>query len=49
MDANMISLVGTIYASTAIGVGVILAAAGLGSALGWSCLRLQTRTNWQGE
>ena len=38
MDANMINLVGTIYASTAIGVGVILAAAGLGSALGWGLI-----------
>lgn len=38
MDANMINLVGTIYASTAVGVGVILAAAGLGSALGWGLI-----------
>jgi F-type H+-transporting ATPase subunit c len=34
----MINLVGTIYASTAVGVGVILAAAGLGSALGWGLI-----------
>ena len=38
MDANMINLIGTIYASTAVGVGVILAAAGLGSALGWGLI-----------
>lgn len=38
MDASMINLVGTIYASTAVGVGVILAAAGLGSALGWGLI-----------
>ncbi len=38
MDANMINLVGAIYASTAVGVGVILAAAGLGSALGWGLI-----------
>lgn len=38
MDANLINLVGTIYASTALGVGVILAAAGLGSALGWGLI-----------
>ena len=38
MDANMVNLVGTIYASTAVGVGVILAAAGLGSALGWGLI-----------
>lgn len=28
----------SIYASTAIGVGIILAAAGLGSALGWGLI-----------
>ncbi|HEC14736.1 MAG TPA: F0F1 ATP synthase subunit C [Rhodospirillales bacterium] len=28
----------TIYASTAIGVGIVLAAAGLGSALGWGMI-----------
>ena len=38
MDANTINLVGTIYAATAIGVGIILAAAGLGSALGWGLI-----------
>ena len=31
-------LLATIYASTAIGVGIILAAAGLGSALGWGMI-----------
>lgn len=34
-DANFIA---TIYAFTALGVGVILAAAGLGSALGWGLI-----------
>lgn len=37
-DANMANLVGMIYAYTAVGVGVILAAAGLGSALGWGLI-----------
>jgi F-type H+-transporting ATPase subunit c len=31
-------ILASIYASTAIGVGVILAAAGLGSALGWGLI-----------
>ncbi|RMG55792.1 MAG: F0F1 ATP synthase subunit C [Gammaproteobacteria bacterium] len=31
-------LIASIYASTAIGVGIILAAAGLGSALGWGMI-----------
>jgi F-type H+-transporting ATPase subunit c len=31
-------LLATIYSSTAIGVGIILAAAGLGSALGWGLI-----------
>jgi len=31
-------LLATIYASSAIGVGIILAAAGLGSALGWGLI-----------
>ncbi len=31
-------LLASIYASTAIGVGIILAAAGLGSALGWGLI-----------
>ncbi|MCI0401781.1 MAG: F0F1 ATP synthase subunit C [Gammaproteobacteria bacterium] len=34
-DANLIAMV---YAYTALGVGVILAAAGLGSALGWGLI-----------
>jgi F-type H+-transporting ATPase subunit c len=38
MDGNMVNLVGTIYGATAIGVGIILAAAGLGSALGWGMI-----------
>ncbi len=37
-DANMAGLVGMIYSYTAVGVGVILAAAGLGSALGWGLI-----------
>ncbi len=35
MDASILA---TIYASTAISVGIILAAAGLGSALGWGMI-----------
>ncbi len=35
MDASILA---TVYASTAIGVGIILAAAGLGSALGWALI-----------
>ncbi|MBT7444306.1 MAG: F0F1 ATP synthase subunit C [Methylococcales bacterium] len=35
MDANAIAM---IYSMTAIGVGIILAAAGLGSALGWGMI-----------
>ncbi len=31
-------LLATVYASTAIGVGIILAAAALGSALGWGLI-----------
>ena len=31
-------LIAQIYASTAVGVGIILAAAGLGSALGWGLI-----------
>lgn len=38
MDANMIAALSTIYAYTAIGAGVILAGAGLGSALGWGLI-----------
>ena len=37
-DANMASLIGMIYSYTAVGVGIILAAAGLGSALGWGLI-----------
>jgi F-type H+-transporting ATPase subunit c len=37
-DANLASLIGMIYSYTAVGVGVILAAAGLGSALGWGLI-----------
>lgn len=35
MDANSIAM---IYSYTAMGVGIILAAAGLGSALGWGLI-----------
>lgn len=35
MDVNILA---TVYASTAIAVGIILAAAGLGSALGWGMI-----------
>lgn len=35
MDA---SIAATVYAYTAVGVGIILAAAGLGSALGWGLI-----------
>lgn len=38
VDAQLVNVVSTIYASTALGVGVILAAAGLGSALGWGMI-----------
>lgn len=37
-DANMVNVVGMIYSYTAVGVGIILAAAGLGSALGWGLI-----------
>ncbi len=39
MDADMLA---TIYAYTAVGVGVILAAAGLGSAIGWGLICAKT-------
>ena len=35
MDASTLA---TVYAFTAVGVGIILAAAGLGSALGWGLI-----------
>ncbi|GAB6039951.1 F0F1 ATP synthase subunit C [Endothiovibrio diazotrophicus] len=35
MDASILA---TVYAYTAVGVGIILAAAGLGSALGWGLI-----------
>lgn len=38
VDVNLISTVSSIYSSTALGVGVVLAAAGLGSALGWGLI-----------
>ncbi len=37
-DANIAALIGMIYSYTAVGVGIILAAAGLGSALGWGLI-----------
>ena len=39
MTPDMIAM---IYAYTAIGVGVILAAAGLGSAIGWGLICAKT-------
>jgi F-type H+-transporting ATPase subunit c len=38
MSPEMIQALSTIYAYTAIGAGVILAGAGLGSALGWGLI-----------
>ncbi|UCH52989.1 MAG: F0F1 ATP synthase subunit C [Pseudomonadota bacterium] len=38
VDVNLISTISSIYASTALGVGLVLAAAGLGSALGWGLI-----------
>ncbi len=37
-DANLINTISNVYAFTALGVGIILAAAGLGSALGWGLI-----------
>ncbi len=37
-DASMINVISMIYSYTALGVGIILAAAGLGSALGWGLI-----------
>jgi F-type H+-transporting ATPase subunit c len=37
-DANLVNLVAMIYAYTGLGVGVMLACAGLGSALGWGLI-----------
>ena len=37
-DPGLITLISSIYSSTAIGVGIILGAAGLGSALGWGMI-----------
>ena len=37
-EANLVDMVSTVYAFTALGVGIILAAAGLGSALGWGLI-----------
>lgn len=39
MDAQMIAM---IYSYTAVGVGIILAAAGLGSAIGWALICAKT-------
>ena len=39
MNAELIAM---IYAYTAVGVGVILAAAGLGSAIGWGLICAKT-------
>ncbi len=35
-------IIANIYASTALGVGIILAAAGLGSAIGWGLICAKT-------
>lgn len=37
-DASMVNVISMIYSYTALGVGIILAAAGLGSALGWGLI-----------
>ena len=37
-DASLFPIIGSIYSFTAVGVGVILAGAGLGSALGWGLI-----------
>ena len=42
MSADMIAHFAQIYAYTAIGVAIILAAAGLGSALGWGLICMKT-------
>lgn len=39
------TMIADIYAATAIGVGVILAAAGMGSAIGWV---LSVLKHWKG-
>lgn len=38
MSAETLSVIGMIYAYTAIGAGIILSGAGLGSALGWGLI-----------
>lgn len=38
VDVSLISTVSSIYSYTALGVGLVLAAAGLGSALGWGLI-----------
>lgn len=38
VDVSLISTVSSIYSFTALGVGLVLAAAGLGSALGWGLI-----------
>lgn len=37
-DPGLVTLIGSVYSSTVIGVGIILGAAGLGSALGWGMI-----------
>ncbi len=38
VDANLVTTISSIYSYTALGVGLVLAAAGLGSALGWGMI-----------
>lgn len=38
VDVSLIATVSSIYSYTALGVGLVLAAAGLGSALGWGMI-----------
>jgi F-type H+-transporting ATPase subunit c len=38
VDANLVATVSSIYSYTALGVGLVLASAGLGSALGWGLI-----------
>jgi len=40
-------MIAQIYASTAVGVGIILAAAGLGSAIGWGLICAKTLESLQ--
>jgi ATP synthase, F0 subunit c len=37
-DASMVNLITLVYSYTSLGVGIMLASAGLGSALGWGLI-----------